>query len=53
MINLRIDFGASNLSNCVKCGEPIDVIGYIAWKNEYKNNMCLKCLTAKIKEGSE
>ena len=32
MINLRIDFGDSNLSDCVKCGKPIGVIEYIARK---------------------
>ena len=50
MIDLRIDFGASNLSDCVKCGEPIGVIEYIARKNKHKNNMCFECLITKIKK---
>lgn len=45
--SIKVDLGIPESVICSKCGKMIAVMEYMARKNNYKNQMCLKCTKDK------
>ena len=45
--SIKVDLGIPESVICSKCGKIIAVMEYMARKNNYKNQMCLKCTKDK------
>lgn len=46
---IKLEFGLPKCPFCVECGNPIDVIEYMARKIERQSGLCFSCLKKLIK----
>jgi len=46
---LKIEFGLPKNPFCEECGDPIDIIEYMARKIHVQNGLCFSCLKKLIK----